>query len=62
MPNTKTPSHRDAVKSFDIALRWFEEQEEFNLTQFHCLRRIRDLAANKEFAKLKQTCLTDFFK
>ena len=55
------PTHSEAFKCLDIAMKWFESQEECNSGQLMCLKSIRDLAASKRKTSFKQQSITDFF-
>ena len=55
------PSHAEAFQALDLGFRWFERQEESDLTQLLQLKRIRDLAAMKRKSKLKQSSIKQFF-
>jgi hypothetical protein len=39
--------HSEASDALDLAFKWFERQEESNITQWLQLRRLRDIAAIK---------------
>ncbi|KFD56755.1 hypothetical protein M514_02432 [Trichuris suis] len=51
------PSHEMAYQCLEVALRWFEMQEDYDLKR---ILRIRHLAANKRRTALKETSITDF--
>ncbi|KFD50665.1 hypothetical protein M513_08472 [Trichuris suis] len=59
---TTYPSHDTASRCLEIALEWFECQEECDPAKLLCLKNIRDLAATKRTTTLRQTSITDFFK
>nr|CAD7395486.1 unnamed protein product [Timema cristinae] len=43
------PSHSDAYEAFQTAMNWLERQLEGTATQLVRLKRLRDMAANKQF-------------
>ncbi|KFD56326.1 hypothetical protein M513_02781 [Trichuris suis] len=56
------PLHEKIYQCLEVALQWFEMQEECDSKRMLCLKSIRDLAANKRRTAIKQTSITDFFK
>ncbi|KFD46583.1 hypothetical protein M514_12562 [Trichuris suis] len=55
------PSHKKAYQCLEVALQWFEMQEECDPKRMLFVN-YRDLAANKRKTAIKQTSITDFFK
>ena len=54
------PTHSEAFQCLDVAMKWFECQEECNSRQLMYLKSIRDLAASKRSATLKQKSIIEF--
>ncbi|XP_023228602.1 jerky protein homolog-like [Centruroides sculpturatus] len=54
------PTHSEAFQCLDVAMKWFESQEECNSGQLICLKSIRDLAASKRIASFKQKSIIEF--
>lgn len=55
-------SHSDAYNSLEIALAWYEQQEERDPVKYNMLKQLRDKAAIKRQSSYKQKKLTEFFK
>lgn len=56
------PSHAEAFAAFETGLEWFERQDECRQTQLLLLKRLRDLAAQKRVAAVRQLKINDFIK
>ena len=54
------PTNSEAFQCLDVAMKWFECQEECNSRQLMYLKSIRDLAASKRSATLKQKSIIEF--
>lgn len=59
--NEDVPSSREVTDMLDKCLLWYERQGECTPTSLMLLKRVRDLAATKRFANLKQLKLDLFF-
>lgn len=59
---SKGPSHAGAFAAFETGLEWFERQAECCPTQLLLLKRLRDLAAQKRVATIRQLKIDDFFQ
>jgi hypothetical protein len=55
-------SHTEAGTMLSKCNEWFEGQEEANATQVLLLRKVRNIAAQKARASMKQKKMTDYFK
>ncbi|XP_044018036.1 jerky protein homolog-like [Aphidius gifuensis] len=60
--SSKGPSHAEAFKAFETGLEWFEKQAESCPAQLLLLKRLRDLAAKKRVATIRQTKIDHFLK
>ena len=59
--NEDVPSSGEVTDMLDKCLLWYERQGECTPTSLMLLKRVRDLAATKRFANLKQLKLDSFF-
>jgi len=55
-------SDSDGFSALEVALRYISQQQEVTLADIICLRKWRDIAANKRALGLKQLTLHNFFK
>ena len=56
----RVPSSGEVKDMLDKCLLWYERQDECTATSLLLLKRVRDLAASKRFANLKQLTLDSF--
>lgn len=57
-----TPSHSGDFNCLEIAMKWYEKQDECNFAQLLTLKRLLDISAGTQVSSAKQTSLLDFFK
>ena len=55
-------SNKDAFKAFETCIRWMEQQEDTNPQQMILLQKLKNDAARKGSASLKQLSMTDFIQ
>ena len=53
-------SNKDAFKAFETCMKWMEQQEDTNPQQVMLLQKLKNDAARKRSANLKQLSMTDF--
>ena len=53
-------SSKDALKALDICMRWMEQQEETTPQQVMLFQKLKNDAAKKRSASLKQLSMNDF--
>ena len=58
--DVRVPSSGEVKNLLDKCLLWYERQDECTATSLLLLKRVRDLAASKRFANLKQLTLDSF--
>jgi hypothetical protein len=57
-----TPSHSAEFNCFEIAMKWYEKQNECSVSQLLTLTHLLDLSAGTQVSSAKQTSLLDIFK
>ena len=60
IPPQQLVSNKDAFEAFETCMRWMEQQEETNPQQVMLLQKLKNDAARKRYASLKQLSMTDF--
>jgi hypothetical protein len=56
------PYHSEAFNCLEIAMKWYEMQDECKAALLPTLKRLRDLPAEKRVSSARQTSLLDFWK
>jgi hypothetical protein len=59
--NEKSSKAQEAIKSFDIAIRWLETQN-VDFVKIMQLRNLRDFARRQKNQGVTQKKITDFFQ
>jgi hypothetical protein len=57
-----TSSHSRDFNCLEIAMKWYEKQDECSVAQLLTLKRLLDISAGTQVSSAKQTSLLDFFK